>query len=174
MQKGYGKSAIRPKIKLIKSSVDILAEYLSWTLLAANLILAVYGYTKLPKTVPTHFNLHGEADGFGDKSSILFLPLVAFILTAGITWLNHYPEVFNYPVKITLENAAEQYQKAARLLRWLKVMLNLVFLLITFAIFRSAQQGSGQMQSLVIVSSLVLPAIPLIVYFLNHLKHKDN
>lgn len=33
-------------------------------------------YTFLPNTVPTHFNLEGKADGFGEKSTLLFTTIL--------------------------------------------------------------------------------------------------
>lgn len=35
---------------------------------------AAYVYPSLPATIPTHFNIKGEADGFGGKGSIFLLP----------------------------------------------------------------------------------------------------
>lgn len=62
-------------------------------------------YTDLPEISPTHFNLHGEADGFGHKKIFFILPIICS-LTFGLLWyLEDKPYLYNYPVKITPENA---------------------------------------------------------------------
>jgi len=40
----------------------------------------IYIYQKLPETIPTHLDITGKPDAWGNKSSLLILPLVAAIL----------------------------------------------------------------------------------------------
>ncbi len=44
-------------------------------LLVAPFIYLSTFYASLPNTIPTHFNIKGEADGFGDKSMAFFGPV---------------------------------------------------------------------------------------------------
>jgi len=44
--------------------------------LAIPFAYAAYLYPSLPETIPTHFNLKGEADGFGGKDSIYLGPII--------------------------------------------------------------------------------------------------
>lgn len=39
-------------------------------LIAAPFAYAAYVYPSLPDTIPTHFNIKGEADAYGGKDSI--------------------------------------------------------------------------------------------------------
>lgn len=105
--------------------------------------LTWYYYPSLPETIPTHFNAKGDADGFGRKATILMLPAVATVLFAGMTILNRYPHVFNYPVKITEANALQQYSIATGMIRWLKLVIMLVFTLIVIRTHAAASDGSG-------------------------------
>jgi uncharacterized membrane protein len=41
-------------------------------------------YPSLPQTVPIHWNIHGEVDGYGDKSLGLFLMPMVMVLLTGI------------------------------------------------------------------------------------------
>jgi hypothetical protein len=53
------------------------------------LYLAISSYDGLPGRIPTHFDIQGVADGWGDKSSLWSLAgLSAFmyLLFTGITW----------------------------------------------------------------------------------------
>jgi len=47
---------------------------LALVLLAIPFGYAAYLYPSLPETIPTHFNIKGEADGFGGKDSIFLGP----------------------------------------------------------------------------------------------------
>ncbi|HLS36538.1 MAG TPA: DUF1648 domain-containing protein [Bacillota bacterium] len=42
----------------------------------ASIIYMFYIYPKLPEEIPVHFNIQGEADGWGGKASILIFPLM--------------------------------------------------------------------------------------------------
>lgn len=39
-------------------------------------VYAAYLYPNLPDTIPTHFNMYGEADGWGSRESIYLLPII--------------------------------------------------------------------------------------------------
>ncbi|MEN9697101.1 MAG: hypothetical protein RLZ56_522 [Bacteroidota bacterium] len=45
-------------------------------MLAIPVAYAAYIYPSLPNTIPTHFNMKGEADGFGERSSIFLGPAI--------------------------------------------------------------------------------------------------
>ena len=112
--------ADRPKIKLNLSKSDKVIEITSWALLIGIWVLAILNFSDLPETIPTHYNGAGEADGFGEKTNIFVLPVIGTILFIGMTILNNYPHIFNYPSTITNENAYNQYSNATRMIRILK------------------------------------------------------
>ncbi len=117
----------RPKTTPIPTSTDKLVEALGWLILLVLWGWTINHYSALPETIPTHFNAAGEADGFGSKASIIGLPVIASLLFIGLTVLNRYPQSFNYPTTITKDNALRQYTLATRMLRYLKLVLVLVF-----------------------------------------------
>ena len=58
----------------------------SWTtviLMAALVVLVAYCYPKLPERVATHFNIRGDADGWGHKSLLATVMIVAGALVSG-------------------------------------------------------------------------------------------
>jgi len=64
---------------------------LALLLIAAPFVYAVYVYPSLPDTIPTHFNIKGEADAYGGKDSIFLGPgimalvgLFVFVLLSNI------------------------------------------------------------------------------------------
>ena len=87
----------RPKLKLELTKIDKAVEIMAWLLICADWALVINTYKSLPNIIPTHYNGAGLADGFGDKSMIFTLPLVATVLFVGLTILNRFPHIFNYP-----------------------------------------------------------------------------
>lgn len=116
----------RPKLNLRLSAMDLSLEILGWTAIIGIWVLTLMHYSKLPDTIPIHYNASGEPDGFGGKGHILSLPIVSTILFLGITILNKFPHIFNYPTEITPENALKQYTNATRLLRYLKLIIAII------------------------------------------------
>lgn len=75
------------------------------------------------------------AEGAGSKGArgwIFFLPILGSVFYCGMTILNKYPHVFNYPTKITPQNAEKKYRIATRLIRYLKFILVLSFSLVAW------------------------------------------
>ncbi len=44
-------------------------------------------YNALPQTIPTHFNLEGKADGYGDKSTLIFTTCLMTVIGVGAYFL---------------------------------------------------------------------------------------
>ncbi len=154
----------RPKIKLIPTTADMLVELLGWIVL-----LTIWGwtftyYSSLPDTIPTHFNAAGEVDGFGSKASIIGLPVIASLLFIGLTVLNRYPHSFNYPTAITQDNALQLYTLATRMLRFLKLVLVVVFGGIEFMTIQHATGKGAGLGVWFLPLTLVLIFLPLIYF----------
>lgn len=134
----------RPRIKLITTLGDIILELIGYLSLFTLWYLVTINYYKLPETIPVHYNAAGNADNFGGKETILALPIIATILFIGMTILNRFPHIFNYPVRITEENAFRQYENASCMIRYLKFIVVVIFGVITFkAIPNSAGTSDG-------------------------------
>jgi uncharacterized membrane protein len=88
----------------------------------------------LPDRIPQHYNFAGEIDAYGSREALLLLPLVGSLLWIGTTVLGRYPHIYNYVVRITEQNAARQYLAARRLIIFLKAMIGVLFLGITWHI----------------------------------------
>ena len=107
--------------------------------------LAMLNYGQLPEQIPTHYNINGNPDGFGSKTSLWVLPLVGFVLYVIMTLINRRPENFNYLVKITPENAAVQYTMATRVIRFMKAFVMLLF---AFLVWRTISIVNGEAEGL--------------------------
>jgi hypothetical protein len=157
----------RPKLKLELTQVDKTIEIIGWLLFFTDWAMTVINYQRLPDIIPIHFNGAVVADRFGDKWMILTLPSVATVLFVGLTILNKFPHIFNYPTEITADNALRQYTNATRLIRYLKVSIIVIFGLITFqTIGHTNEQTEGLgFWFLPLIMGLIF--IPLIYFLIN-------
>lgn len=135
----------RPKRKVELSFTDKLVEWLGWFALVATWGLTILHYPQLPDTIPTHYNAAGQPDAYGSKNSLLALPVVATVLFVGLTILNRFPHIFNYPATITNHNALQYYTTATRLLRYLKLIVVAVF---GFIVYTTIQLAQGKAEGL--------------------------
>ncbi len=118
---------LNTKTKSIFGSVfEILAVV--GLLLHALLVLATWNL--LPESIPVHFNFAGEPDAWGGKTDLLLLLGLSVLFYVGLTWLARSPQKFNYPWKITEQNAARQYALASSFMRVLKLQTIWLFAII--------------------------------------------
>lgn len=162
----------RPKINLEMSFFDRILEISGWSVLGLTWVLTIYFYRILPDIIPMHFNFSGEADNFGNKSTVFLLPILGTVLFLGMTILNHFPHVFNYPVKITIENARNQYTMATRMIRLLKLIVLLVFSMIIWLTISSAVDNPTRTGIWLIPVILMIVNLPLIIYIIRSIRVK--
>lgn len=110
----------RPVIKLPLTNTEKVLEIISGIGILLIFILTAASWRIMPEQIPTHFGASGIPDGWGGKESLVFLPIGSFLLYLLLSVVNRYPHTFNYPWKITEENAKIQYQNARYLMVFLK------------------------------------------------------
>lgn len=157
---------IRPRIKLSLTLTDKLVEICGWLCIGLLWWETFHYYPGLPDTIPVHYGFSGNVDAYGSKRMMLTLPTIATILFLGISLLNQFPHIFNYPVKINSENAERQYRAATRLLRYLKLLIPVIFGFIESETILSISSGSAKINGWFFPMMMGLIFIPLIVYIL--------
>lgn len=119
---------------------------LALLLIAAPFAYAAYVYPSLPDTIPTHFNIKGEADAYGGKDSIFLGPGIMAILGLFVFVLLSNLKSFD-PKRYKTEDDG-LYKKFA--------LFTVAFLsLISFIIIFSASNHS------IAIGKLLLPALGL-------------
>lgn len=151
----------RPQINLSFSPFDKWLEVLGWLALLVIWVFSIYQYFTLPDEIPIHFSFSGEPDNFGSKGFILSLPVIASILFLGLTALNNYPHLFNYPSEITEENAEIQYRLATRLIRMLKFSIVLIFLILAIKVSLTTKNDFVALDSFLMPVILGLVFVPI-------------
>lgn len=160
----------RPKLKIKNTPTDNFVEVIGWFALVAIWFVNITSYANLPQTIPTHYNAAGVADGFGSKSSIFGLPIIATLLFVMLTVLNKFPHIFNYLTPITTQNALEQYTNATKLIRFLKLAVVIIFFIIDYKTIQHANGNTVGLGSWFLPATLGFIFIPLLYFTLKSIK----
>jgi uncharacterized membrane protein len=162
----------RPVIKIAYSKAEKILEVVSIILIALNLYILIRYYNTLPDTIPKHFNGAGVPDAFGNKSGILFIPILVLGMYILFTVLSKFPQAYNYPMEINEENAEFQYKAARAMMIVIKAEIVGCF---TYVEFRTVMVALGKAKGLGIgflPVFLVLVFGTIIVYMVKTLKSK--
>jgi uncharacterized membrane protein len=157
---------VRPIINLEMGPADLILEILGIVSLLCFIGFTIYYSSRLPEVVPTHFNAIGEPDDYGSKASLWMLPVVAIVIYSIFTSLGRIPEKFNYPVRITPANAHREYTLRTRLLRYLKLVIVLMFFFISYKTVMVAQGLSGGLGIWFLPVFIGIIVVPIIIYFI--------
>jgi uncharacterized membrane protein len=148
-----------PKLPEVATSVartglNRLAMFMFVTLVALliNLALIAYYWQSLPDPMPGLLTPNGSDSAEWSKMTmIMVVSGVPFVIYAGATLLNKFPQYMNYMVQITEENAAREYRNMLNMARYVKAEVMFVLL---FVEWTAIQMGLGNAASL---PSIFLP-----------------
>jgi uncharacterized membrane protein len=115
-----------------------ILEIMAILAVLTTILSPLYYWSELPEKVPTHFNFSGEADRFGDKATLLLLPLVSILVYGVLSVIVRYPEAFNYPWRFGADKMARQRELAIMLILCLKTELVWLFALIEWEAINTA------------------------------------
>jgi uncharacterized membrane protein len=136
---------VRPKIKISRTTTDWFIDFVAFAFLVILIALPLINYGSLPESIPVHFNASGQPDDYGGRNTLLFLPAVGIFMYILMTVIEQFPQIYNYPVEITEENAESQYRNAVRLIRVLKTVVLLIF---SFISFKTIETATGKASGL--------------------------
>ncbi|MBK7867965.1 MAG: DUF1648 domain-containing protein [Ignavibacteriales bacterium] len=159
------KTKDRPRHVIPISVTDWIAEGVTAIVFLAITIIFLFRYPSVNDKVAMHYDLTGNIDRMGDKSGVFFFFGLIILLYAGMTIAQKFPHTFNYLTEITEENAKRQYTTAIRMIRWLKLMLVVLF---SFIILRTIfpRDISNEVFIAVIITFIAATFIQMIGYFI--------
>ena len=145
------KSRIKPSLSIL----DYILEFFSLLSVLGIIILFVIYWVNAPEVVPIHYNIYGIADGFGSRTTLVILPIISVLTYIGLTVLNKFPHIFNFPVKVTEENKLFLYRTSTRMVRWTKLLICLLYASI---VWQQIRIMNNQIENLDNVSFFILIA----------------
>ena len=128
----------RPKIKIKLDGIDKTIEALGGFALLVLVALPLFYFDQLPDEIPSHYGASGQPDGYSGKATIWIMPILGVILYVGIFWLNKYPHIFNYPQRITEENAERLYTVATKITRFINTQMAIVFAYLCYSTIQTS------------------------------------
>lgn len=114
-------------MKIKHGIADWILEVISFLLLAGASLYLLIGWNSFPDKLPMHHNFAGEIDRWGDKSELLFLVVVAWVLYVLLVAVERFPQIWNTGVQVTPENRERVYRALKYMLGTMKVLVNGVF-----------------------------------------------
>lgn len=160
----------RPKLKILPGKSDRILEFVGLVLLTAFWAFTFYFYQSAPGEVPMHFDTSGNPNRFGSKYELFFLSGLSTILYIFLSVLMRYPHTFNYLVEITEKNAEYQYRLGVTLIRVVKIIIVLVFFIITLFTYYSTFYGKLKYAILILPLIFLLTLVPMITILIKMLK----
>ena len=110
-----------------KHPLDRWMNRLSLLILLGTAAFLALFWSRIPAQVPMHFNAAGEIDRWGDRSTLLVLPVISWLLYGLMTVVEQFPGAWNTGVKVTEENQERVYALLAHLLSTLKLLVIAMF-----------------------------------------------
>ncbi len=147
----------QPIIEVDKTTSDKIVEYIGWFLLLAMWVYVFMYYSHLPDIIPSHYDAQGVPDGYSDRSTIFTMPIAATVIYISLIILNKYPHLFNYLTIITDKNAVQQYTYATRMIRYLNLIIVVLFFYIVYV---TVQNALGEMTGM---GTWFLPVFILVI-----------
>ena len=155
----------RPRIQIPLQSLDYLFEILAALGLLTLLGLSVFYYGQLPEQIPSHFGPNGLPDSYSSKTSLWLLPILGSAIFGLMTYINRRPDWFNFPVKITPQNALVQYTMATRLIRVLKASVTILFAYLVWGIISVSKGIQEGLESWILLLPLAILFFSLFYIF---------
>ncbi|HHY81407.1 MAG TPA: DUF1648 domain-containing protein [Clostridiales bacterium] len=114
-----------------RSRYDIFIEISCLLCLAGTIIYLAAVWKDIPDKIPGHYNAIGEVDRIVSKGSLIVLPVISWIMYAGMTAITRFPQIWNTGVSVTEENKEKVYRTLKDMMGTLKLLLIAVFAYLT-------------------------------------------
>lgn len=145
----------RPHIRPPRTVAEAISSTVALVGFVALVAVTAYWWPSLPATIPTHFGIDGAPNAYGSKYTMLLLPGILLVMLLSFGVLARYPWIFNYPVAITQENAARQYQRGRLILTVTNAVLAVVFVTIQWQTIQVARGAATHLGGMLSATALI-------------------
>ncbi|MEG1635259.1 MAG: DUF1648 domain-containing protein [Rikenellaceae bacterium] len=155
------------------SKSNLIIEALSlFSLLLTFAPLFFYNSLCAGKPIPIHYNINGEIDGWGSSSFLFYLALLALVTYVFFSVIPKFPKFFNYPVKVTTDNAKQLSALATGMLLRLKFLVILMFAYINNISVYIAMGNDANFNVFVLSAFMIVIFATVAVFFMKMMKLK--
>lgn len=162
------------KNSLKRTRYDWGIEILSLlSLIAAFVPVLYYGQLGEGNILPIHYNAMGEIDGWGSRSFIWILPLIATTFYAFLTICERFYKKFNIPFKVTANNATLVYRLSIRLIRHIKLVCIAMFAYMNATSLAIVLGRCSNLNKYVMMFFVITMLAMVVVYYIKLLSYKE-
>ena len=115
----------------IKTKFGMAIQVLCILCLVGTTLFILICWNKIPKEIPSHYNMAGEADAMSGKGFLFFPLIMNWLMFLGISVLEQFPQAWNTGVKITRQNRERVYRTLYHMIVCLKLSVVLIFSFLT-------------------------------------------
>lgn len=127
-------------------------------ILAGTFLLMALKWGSLPDTVPSHYGLDGQADGWDGKGSLWICPILSLVLFGVLTLLERFPKFWNTGVTLTPQNRDTIYS-----LLWLMLVVVKTAAVLTISYMTICGALQQPLGAWFLPGTMVLMFVPMIV-----------
>jgi hypothetical protein len=106
----------------------------------------------------------GKVDRFGGRTTIFALPILSTILFIGLTFLHVFTQQLKYPSGITKANKQLLFITAMRMIRYLKLIIVVLFGYILYADIHYSNETSNGLGFWFLPVTIVVICLPTIYF----------
>jgi len=148
--------------KIPFSKTDKVVETFSMLLLCAGVLFISLSLPRLPDTIPSHFTMKGDVNGYGSKYILWSGCIIAFVMYVLLFVMERYPRLHK---KYSEKNRQEQYRLTVKLIRYLRLGLMIFFTALIYFMVQSAQLQMIE-YSVYLFPLAMLMIYPVMIYYL--------
>jgi uncharacterized membrane protein len=161
-----GHKSVRPRLQIERTKIENICEAIAAVMVVSLILHLTLNWSSLPARIPIHFNHSGQADGWGDKRTFLIIWGITVVMYVGLSILQCFPHIYNYPFNLNARNVHRQYLLARQLLTIVKFLVVGSFSFISWQTIQVAKGNAEGIQSWFFL--ILIPAIlgVIVVYFI--------
>ena len=164
----------RPKLDLPKTRMQKVANIVGYGIFIAGIIYSIINLATLPQQVPIHFNIAGEADGWGSKYILLLLPFIGIVTTLALEAVEKRPHIHNYSSRMNENNVYQFYAISIRSLNLVKNGTLLIFGLLQIEMVQTAREADFTFGNIMMGLLVILIVLPILWHVISISKLKES
>jgi hypothetical protein len=156
-----------------KTAYDKILEIVAIVALLGSFCpLMLYNTINPDAIFPVHYNFSG-VDRWGGRSSLWIIPLIGLASYIGLSIIQKYPKIYNYPCKVTKQNANYLYRLGVQLMRHVKVCFMIILAYANNDMYLGAIKGISP-TPIVYIILMAGMFIPVIIYTIKMTRYKSK
>lgn len=141
---------------------------LATIIVIVTLLFFIAFYEKIPSLIPTHYGFNGEVDSWGNKNTLWYFVIGNIVINILLGILTKYPQIYNYPFKVTDKNREKVYASGSLFVAALRLVVSLVVACVILFMSLSVEK----IPILLYVFILSLPVISVLYGVIQLIKNK--